>query len=84
MRKTITKRDEIEDLQKNQINENDDEKHYKGLVMRLRKRIYSSLHSMPNFKALNSEALAFVFYQVRSDYTNFEILKRPNLSVDNA
>ena len=84
MRATITKREDVEDFQKNINDENEDEKQYKGLVLRLRKRIYSSLHSMPNFKALNNEALSFVFYQVRSDYTNFEILKRPNLSVDNA
>ena len=57
---------------------------YGGLTLRLRKRIFSSLHSMPKFSGLSKEAREFLFYQVKNDYIEFEILRRPLLTVDDA
>lgn len=57
---------------------------YDMLILRLRKRIFSSLHSMPKFTSLNKEARDFLFHQIKSDYTDFEILRKPMLSAENA
>ena len=53
-------------------------------VLLIRKRIFSSLHTLPNFKVLSNPARNFLYHQVRQDYTAREILTKPNLSVDNA
>jgi len=57
---------------------------YPGLQLRFRKRIYSSLHSLANFKALGKEALSFMFHQMRGDYTNFEITSKSRFDHNHA
>lgn len=52
------------------------------MVVRVRKRVFSSLHSMPNFKSLNPEARNFIYHQVKGDYIDLEILKAPTLTVE--
>ena len=54
------------------------------LHLYLRKRIFPSLHSIPNFKALGKDALNFLFYQIKKDYIDGEILRRPLLTLENA
>jgi hypothetical protein len=53
-------------------------------VLLIRKRLFSSLHTLPNFKNLSNPARNFLFHQIRSDYVDREILMKPNLSPDNA
>lgn len=62
----------------------DESPKYTALTLRLRKRIFSSLHTMPKFSNLNKEARDFLFHQIKSDYTDFEILRKPMLSAENA
>jgi len=56
---------------------------YELMTLKLRKRIFSSLHSMPNFKSLGASSLDFLFHQIKSDYIEFEILKRPIITIEN-
>jgi hypothetical protein len=50
----------------------------------IRKRIFSSLHTLPNFKNLTNPARNFLYHQIRQDYVEREILMKPNLSNENA
>ena len=50
----------------------------------MRKRMFSSLHVVGNFNKLNKEALNFLFNQIKGDYIEFEILRRPKLSIEDA
>ena len=57
---------------------------YQGLCLYLRKRLFSSLHSIPNFKVLQNYAKNFLYCQIRQDYVDREILQKPNISMDDA
>lgn len=57
---------------------------FTGLTLFIRERIFSSLHSMPSFKSLNKDSLNFIFYQIKRDYVEYEILRRPLLSLEHA
>ena len=60
------------------------ETQYEQLTLRLRKRMFSSLHAVRNFDKLNKEALNFLFCQIKGDYLEFEILRRPRLTIEDA
>jgi len=55
-------------------------------VLLIRKRIFTSLHTLspPNFKNLSNLARQFLYHQLRSDYIEREILMRPNLTSETA
>lgn len=55
-------------------------------VLLIRKRIFTSLHTLspPNFKNLSNLARQFLYHQLRSDYIDREILMRPNLTSETA
>jgi hypothetical protein len=35
---------------------------YEMMTLKIRKRMFTSLHSLPNFKSLNGSALDFLFH----------------------
>ena len=39
---------------------------------------------MPNFKSLTKESLNFIFYQLKREYVEYEILRMPYLSLEHA
>ena len=57
---------------------------YPGLVFYLRKRLFSSLHSIPNFKVLQNQARNFLYCQIRQDYVEREILQKPEITIEDA
>ena len=74
-------------LTKPNLNDTDDnmaKDKYEQLQLRLRKRIFTSLHYLPKFKSLTKEAQNFLFNQIKGDYIEFEVLKKPILTIENA
>ena len=57
---------------------------YPGLCFYLRKRLFSSLHSIPNFKVLQNGARNFLYCQIRQDYVEREILQKPQITIEDA
>ena len=68
----------------NDTDENMAKDKYEQLQLRLRKRIFTSLHYLPKFKSLTKEAQNFLFNQIKGDYIEFEVLKKPILTIENA
>ena len=77
-------RQSTRETKKTKARDEDAESDYKHLTLRMRKRMFTSLHGVGNFNKMNKDGLNFLFNQIKGDYIEFEILRRPKLTIEDA
>ena len=84
MRGSSVMRQSTRETKKTKARDEDSESDYKHLTLRMRKRMFTSLHGVGNFNKMNKDGLNFLFNQIKGDYIEFEILRRPKLTIEDA